>query len=333
MNDLNAIISEAFKSLKDVKDVPPMMPKKAKANEAKAHEAKSFDLSSKKDVDDAKKALAKSKKRDDREEKIVDVDANTVDKLKDSYLGNAILQCPVCRTLIYKKPDDLRKAEGVEGEPAQDGLYNVGDECPHCGSEDGFNLVGQVADMDVPEEEPETTTGAPGAQPADAETRPGEEASEEADAEVEGESGGFLRTKPVPTGESLDSVSSFDNSAFDALVEGFLSKTYSNVKSYKTVSGSVGMGKMVVEGVISFNSGKHEATKFEFFPDCRMPGGKSRMRGVNETFSGKRAFGLAGRVTEGAFVPDSLSYDFQSGETRVRGRCSGQSRKAKAPGD
>ena len=113
-------------------------------------ESEIVDLNKEEEVQKGKEILDTTE--EESTEQIVDVDADTVDKLKDSYIGNTILQCPVCRTLIYKKPDAIAKDEETE-------LYNVGEICPHCGSEDGYELVGQVAPVDIPVEEPEQTTG------------------------------------------------------------------------------------------------------------------------------------------------------------------------------
>lgn len=89
---------------------------------------------------------------DEHIEQVVDVDAETVEELKDSYVGNVLLRCPVCKTPLFKKPELLEK------DPDSD-IYNVGETCPHCGSKDGFELVGQIATLDIPQEEPAPTTG------------------------------------------------------------------------------------------------------------------------------------------------------------------------------
>lgn len=314
------ILSEAFKALEDVTDVPPLMPKKPK--EAKpTNEGKSFDLGNAKDVEDAKKALAKSKKRGDSEEKIVDVDANTIDQLKDSYIGNAILQCPVCRTLVYKKPDDLRKADGTpEGTPQDDVLYNVGEDCPHCGSDAGFNLVGQVADADVPEQPEEQTAGV-----QEPEEGQGEEGGkpEPDEAKPEGEADGEpeRRTSGTADDDGFSGVESLDDERLDSLVEQFLESTYSNVKSYHTVSGGVSPERLVVEGVVEFNSGKKRNTKFEFFSPASTKGGRVRLVGSNAMFSPKaKAFGLLGKVEGGSFLGESFFYDYSAKGHKVRGR-------------
>lgn len=326
----NEIIFEAFKALEDVTDVPPLLPKKPKKAKP-TNEGKSFDLGNPKDVEEAKKALANSKKRDDSEEKIVDVDANTVDQLKDSYIGNAILQCPVCRTLLYKKPDDLRKDDDTpEGTPQDDVLYNVGEDCPHCGSEAGFNLVGQVADADVPEQPEEQTTGAQGPEEGRGEEG-GEPESDGAEsdgaesdgAEPEGEADGEPRRRTSGTAEDdgFSGVESLDDERLDSLVEQFLESTYSNVKSYHTVSGGVSPERLVVEGVVEFNSGKRRNTKFEFFSPAATKGGRVRLVGSNPMFSPKaKAFGLLGKVEGGSFLGESFFYDYSAKGHKVRGR-------------
>lgn len=317
----NEIMSEAFKALEDVTDVPPLMPKKPKKEAKPTNEGKSFDLGNAKDVEDAKKALAKSKKRDDSEEKIVDVDANTIDQLKDSYIGNAILQCPVCRTLIYKKPDDLHKADDTpEGTPQDDVLYNVGEDCPHCGSDAGFNLVGQVADADVPEQPEEQTTGAQVPEEGQGEEG-GEHEPDEAKPEGEADGEPERRTSGASDDDGFSGVESLDDERLDSLVEQFLESTYSNVKSYHTVSGGVSPERLVLEGVVEFNSGKRRNTKFEFFSPASTKGGRVRLVGSNPMFSPKaKAFGLLGKVEGGSFLGESFFYDYSAKGHKVRGR-------------
>ena len=118
-------------------------------------ESETVNLNDDEDIKKGKELLADGEKKDDNIEQIVDVDAETIDELKDSYIGNVILRCPVCRTLIYKKPEALKKDEEEED------IYNKEDACPHCGAEDGYELVGQVASLNVEPDTPEETTGAP----------------------------------------------------------------------------------------------------------------------------------------------------------------------------
>ena len=103
------------------------------------------------DEDDVKKAidfLNGDIDNTDHLEMVVDIDAEDEEDLKDNYIGEIILMCPVCHTLHYSTEDDL-----VHDEEEPD-LVNVGDPCPHCKQENGFEIKGKVAEY-VPEgEEP-----------------------------------------------------------------------------------------------------------------------------------------------------------------------------------
>lgn len=70
---------------------------------------------------------------------IIDPEASTVDDLKDSYIGKVIIDCNVCHSKIYKDAADIVIDE--ESDSA-----NVTEQCPFCYSQDGFKIIGQVAD-------------------------------------------------------------------------------------------------------------------------------------------------------------------------------------------
>ena len=69
---------------------------------------------------------------------IIDIEAETEDELKDSYIGNVILECAVCKTKIYKDPKDVVVDE-------EEGLANMDEECPYCFNTSGYKVIGQVA--------------------------------------------------------------------------------------------------------------------------------------------------------------------------------------------
>ena len=171
------------------------------------NESELYNINSDEDIEKAKKV---AEEEPNNIEKIVDVDAKTVAELKDSYIGNVILQCPVCKTLVYKKPDALVQDENNEE------LYNVEEPCPHCGAEDGYELVGQVASLDV-EAEVEETTGKEEVEGNENEDDLHDEV--EIDADVEKNELEF---------ESLDTKS------FDTLVNRYAKNIYENVNDFKT---------------------------------------------------------------------------------------------------
>lgn len=90
---------------------------------------------------DGEEALKKFLDGDNLEdvEVIIDPDAETEDELKQSYVGDVIFKCPVCQSMVYKKPEDVEIDE-------DQGLANVEEECPYCQTAGGFEIVGQVSE-------------------------------------------------------------------------------------------------------------------------------------------------------------------------------------------
>lgn len=69
---------------------------------------------------------------------VIDPEAENEDELKDSYEGDVILRCSVCKQDMYKSPEDVVISESEE-------LANIDETCPNCYSTDGFYIIGQVA--------------------------------------------------------------------------------------------------------------------------------------------------------------------------------------------
>lgn len=108
------------------------------------------------------------------------------------------------------------------------------------------------------------------------------------------------------------------------VVENYLKEVYENVDSFKLTDASIGEDKMLVEGTITFKSGKTTHTGFVFTPD-RQTGNKVRLYGLNEHFSkSPRAFSLVGCVEGKKFIPESLSYRYETNQNgkkqTIRGR-------------
>jgi len=331
------------------------------------NESEKFDVNSSEEMDKADELLHKDP--EDTIEQIVDASAESKEDLKKSYVGSIILQCPTCKAMMYKDPDQLVKVEGEEE------LYNIEDECPHCGAKDGFEIVGQVASLEVePESEPTPPMTEPEPEPEaepldigeperheheeeqspnpdaelgeslekDAELgeSPKEEGAEEAKVEQEGEAEPEKaecpecdkkegeeehcdsRDEKEEEHEAEIAVESFDERVFDRLVTRYLKETYSNVDSYRTSKAGVSdaEGKVVMEGVIAFKSGKEKPTKFVFEAKEMTKAGLLKLVGVNETFSSKRAFTLTGSVNEGKLLSESLSYRYEAEGKKVRGK-------------
>lgn len=56
----------------------------------------------------------------------------------DSHVGEIVISCDTCKSLIYKQPDE------IVADPNSD-LVNIDEECPLCQSMNGFELVGKIA--------------------------------------------------------------------------------------------------------------------------------------------------------------------------------------------
>lgn len=113
-------------------------------------------------------------------------------------------------------------------------------------------------------------------------------------------------------------IDEFDEETFDELGESFLKGTYENVKGYKTESvKEQDNNKLVVEGLITFNSGKVKKTSFIFEAKDITKSGKVRFIGENCQLSrGKKSFTVAGKVQEGKFISESLNYNYRAKDAK-----------------
>lgn len=232
-------------------------------------------------------------------EKVVDTDADNDSELKKSYVGDIILQCPVCHTFIYKDESEIVQGDSSSDDKEDDDksktddveLVNSGDECPHCGSKDGFKIIGKVAPLSADEKDD----------------------SEEDDSDAdEHEDADKPEEKESDKNESF-TFKSVDDTRFDYLVERYLDNIYSNVSSYKTSHGySSKDGKTVkLEGLITFNSGKTMKTSFILENCGNTKRGNVRLVGMNETFSkSRRAFQIIGKVSKDNFLSESFIYNY-----------------------
>lgn len=129
-------------------------------NKSELKEDKQFSLRDSNEVEDAKNYL--NTKKEPELEQVVDVDANNPEQLKTSYIGDILLRCGDCRTVKFKKPEEVVKDENTSSteETQQEILYNVGEECPHCGSTKGYTIAGQVvaANIDLTQQDEEETS-------------------------------------------------------------------------------------------------------------------------------------------------------------------------------
>lgn len=104
----------------------------------------------------------------------------------------------------------------------------------------------------------------------------------------------------------------FDEESFEELGESYLKEMYENVKSFKTTSKKMSGNTVMVEGLITFNTGKKAKTSFKFkSADCKH--GSCRMLGENLSITKTpNAFVLNGKVENKKFINESLTYNYRA---------------------
>lgn len=120
-------------------------------------------------------------------------------------------------------------------------------------------------------------------------------------------------------GEEI-SVDELDETSFDELGESYLKEVYDNVAKFKTVDVSADTHGMVVEGIITFNSGVRRRTRFMFEAVDMNHKGQVRFKGTNSHLTESAdAYSLVGRITNKKFVAESLKYNYNAEGNTVRG--------------
>lgn len=110
-----------------------------------------------------------------------------------------------------------------------------------------------------------------------------------------------------------------DESTFDEHIGKYLKEAYSNVKSFKATNCEIDGDKLIVEGVIGFNSGKEKPTKFEFSEN-----GKGLLEGCNRGIAGnRRAFRLDCSIKDGSLITEGLSWRYRIDKALVKGKTNG----------
>lgn len=115
----------------------------------------------------------------------------------------------------------------------------------------------------------------------------------------------------MPVEETEVDIEDVDEEGFDELGESYLKRVYENVKSFKTVSGQTGKNKIILEGIITFKSGKRAKTSFILEAKEMTKRGKVRFTGMNENISkNKSAYTVTGRVENKKLMVESFNYNY-----------------------
>ena len=303
---------EAEKVQDDEADVTPL------------EESKHYDLCDTKELEQAKDSLSK---KSEGVEQIVDLDANTEDELRKTYVGDVVIRCPTCNTKFYKSPEDIDVEDISESDNAdKQQMCNTDETCPVCGSKGGFEVIGKVAplndagvDAQKPHEDAPNEAGNSDSEAADdADERAEKPAKDNAPAKVKPAK---IDSEKEPEGNDIK-FESFDEGAFDELAGRYMCETYSNTRHFSTTAAYIDDDKstVIVEGLIQFKSGASRKTRFTFEAKELTKRGKIKFSGLNETFSGKKAFTLTCGVEGDTLKCESLSYSYKINESKVAGR-------------
>ena len=135
------------------------------------------------------------------------------------------------------------------------------------------------------------------------EEQPGE--SEEATEEEEVE-----ETPEEAEEEESEEVEEIEEESFNGVAESFMKRIYHNVNNFKTTAVKESGDTLMVEGLITFNSGASKKTTFKFKPEL-LNNKQVRLLGLNETFSNrKNSFNVRGNIVGKKLVFESMRYNY-----------------------
>ena len=107
---------------------------------------------------------------------------------------------------------------------------------------------------------------------------------------------------------ALDGFEDFDEESFNGLGESYLRNCYENVNSFKTTGVTTKNGKLIIEGMIKFDSGNIKETEFVFESV-----GDGKFEGYNKHISrGKKTYKLNTSMNGKKLVCESLNYNYRS---------------------
>ena len=118
-----------------------------------------------------------------------------------------------------------------------------------------------------------------------------------------------------------DTVIDFDeinDEDLDKLGEKYFTKVYDNVKSFKSTACKLDESGVILEGKITFKSGKEAKTAFNFNEAYITKTGKVKLIGENAQFAkNKKAFTLTGSLNDKKLVVESFTYNYRTKDEKT----------------
>lgn len=119
--------------------------------------------------------------------------------------------------------------------------------------------------------------------------------------------------------DTWESVEDLDDETFNKLTESYLTEVYSNVKSFEATNCDLKDNKLVIEGTITFNSGKNKPTTFVYEAKETVDK-KVVLEGLNADFATEKAFTLNCNLNKAnCLIVESLGYKYTINDTLVEG--------------
>lgn len=142
-----------------------------------------------------------------------------------------------------------------------------------------------------------------------------EEPEEEAEEPIEN-----LPEEPAEEDkEDMDfDIDEIDEDSFNELGESYFQKVYDNVDHFQTTGGKIDGDKILIEGVITFCSGKQAKTNFLFEGFGASKKGRLKFLGENAQISKrKNAFSIQGRLEGKKLITESLTYNYRALDSKT----------------
>lgn len=113
-------------------------------------------------------------------------------------------------------------------------------------------------------------------------------------------------------------IDEIDEDSFNELGESYFQKVYDNVDHFQTTGGKVDGDKILIEGVITFSSGKQAKTNFLFEGFGASKKGKLKFLGENAQISKrKNAFSIQGKLDGKKLIAESLTYNYRALDSKT----------------
>ncbi len=268
-------------------------------------------------------------------------DVEDIEKDDEEELVNVGEECPYCYTCEgfkvigivspFQEEEEEVEEVAVEEEPEEGEEVAVEDEIVEESLKEDFEHVEIETDeqkltMDAEEDGKITIESEPIVNEADVDEfiQPVPELVQD-EIEVSAEEEAPVEEAPeeVPEEEEIDyDIDDFDEESFDGLGESYLKKVYENVNSYKTTNVNMKDNSLIVEGVITFNSGKTKKTSFVFEAKTATKNNKLRFIGENKQITrGRKAFTLTGTLNENkSFITEKFNYNYMAKNAEGKSR-------------